>query len=94
MLKTKLIKIIQQDNKKESHAMSQQLASVIHSVNTYEEQNVIDYFVINMLAGDARAFRKYVLEFQPDVDLTFFPDDGGDSFPLPIGIRFFYPDFE
>ena len=74
---------------------STRLKYIITSVGESREPKDIREFVDNyLLAKDARAFRKYVLEFQPDVDLTFFPDDGGDSFPLPIGIRFFYPDFE
>ena len=48
-----------------------------------------------MLAVDARNFRKYVSEIQPDVDMRFYPENGPESgVNIPINIQFFYPDFE
>ena len=92
----KLIKIIQQDSKKESHAMSQQLASVIHSVNGYEERTVIDYFVLNMLAGDARRFRNILKSLTPDIRVVrdFSCDSCGheQELEVPFGADFFWPD--
>jgi hypothetical protein len=92
----KLIKIVQQDSKKESHAMSQQIASVIQSVNGYEERNVIDYFVLNMLAGDARAFRKILKALTPDLRIsshfTCTSCDHEQELEVPFGADFFWPD--
>lgn len=74
---------------------STRLKHIITSIGESREPKDIREFVDTyLLAKDARAFRKHVLKFQPDVDLTFFPDDEGDTIPIPIGVRFFYPDFE
>jgi hypothetical protein len=46
---------------------------MILSVNGSTEKKDIREFVDNyLLAQDARAFRNYINEIQPDVDLTFF----------------------
>lgn len=72
---------------------STRLKYIITSVADSREPKDIREFVDNyLLAKDARAFRKHVLEVQPDVDLTFFPDDGGEAVAIPIGASFFYPD--
>jgi len=74
---------------------STRLKYIITSVGESREPKDIREFVDTyLLAKDARAFRKHVIEFQPDVDLTFFPDNEGEALPIPIGVRFFYPDFE
>ena len=92
----KLIKIIQQDNKKQSHAISQQIASVIHSVNGYKEREVIEHFVLNMPAGDARAFRKALKALTPDIRVVkdFCCDSCGheQELEVPFGADFFWPD--
>ena len=53
-----------------------------------KEEFVENYF----LAKDSRALREYIKEIQPDVDLTFFPDNGSDRTSIPIGVSFFWPD--
>ena len=74
---------------------STRLKYIITSVADSREPKDIREFVDNyLLAKDAREFRKYVLKIQPDVDLTFFPDDGGEAVAIPIGISFFYPDLD
>ena len=74
--------------------VSTRLKHMILSVGDSREPKDIREFVDNyLLAKDARELRKHISEFQPDVDLTFFPDDG-ESLPIPIGIQFFYPDFK
>ena len=74
---------------------STRLKYIITSVADSREPKDIREFVDNyLLAKDARAFRKHVLEVQPDVDLTFFPDDGGEAVAIPIGASFFYPDLD
>ena len=52
-------------------------------------------FVDNhLLARDSRELRKHIKENQPDVDLTFFPDGATNRIDIPIGLKFFWPDFE
>ena len=66
---------------------------MIVSVDGNTDQKSIREFVDNyMLAKDARAFREYVKEFQPDVDLTFFPERSESRVDIPIGLSFFWPD--
>ncbi len=72
---------------------STRLKYIITSVTDSREPKDIREFVDNyLLAKDAREFRKHILKIQPDVDLTFFPDDGGEAVAIPIGASFFYPD--
>jgi len=74
---------------------STRLKYIITSVADSREPKDIREFVDNyLLAKDAREFRKHVLEVQPDVDLTFFPDDGREAVAIPIGASFFYPDLD
>ena len=74
---------------------STRLKYIITSVADSREPKDIREFVDNyLLAKDAREFRKHVLKVQPDVDLTFFPDDGGEAVAIPIGASFFYPDLD
>lgn len=69
------------------------LKYMILSVDGATEKKDIREFVDNyLLARDARAFREYVNQIQPDVDLSFFPDGGGDAINIPIGLNFFWPD--
>ena len=42
---------------------------------------------------DSRALRDYVRKIQPDINLTFFPDGSTDRVDIPVGIKFFWPDF-
>lgn len=75
--------------------VSTRLKHIITSVADSREPKDIREFVDNyLLAKDAREFRNYIAKIQPDVDLTFFPDDGGESTTIPIGISFFYPDLD
>jgi len=67
---------------------------MITSVNEDRETKTIREFVDNhLLARDSRELRKYIKENQPDVDLTFFPDGATNRIDIPVGIRFFWPDF-
>ena len=68
----------------------------ILSVDGDSTDKTIHNFANNFfLARDARAFRKYVTEVQPDVDLTFYPENGPKGgVKIPIGIGFFWPDSE
>ena len=67
---------------------------MITAVNGDSDISTINNFVDNyFLAVDSRAFRKHVIDLQPDIDLTFFPENGPEGgVAIPIGINFFWPD--
>jgi hypothetical protein len=80
-------------NPESSTDSSTRLKHMILSVDGSEEQKDIRNFVDNyLLARDARAFREYVKEIQPDVDLTFFHERSESRVDIPIGLSFFWPD--
>jgi hypothetical protein len=80
-------------NKNNVPELSTRLKYMITSVEGNSESKAIREFVDNhFLARDSRAFREYVKEVQPDVDLTFFPDGSDSKVDLPIGLNFFWPD--
>jgi len=80
-------------NKTASPELSTRLKYMITSVEGNRESKDIREFVDNhFLARDSRAFREYIKEVQPDVDLTFFPDGSNTKINLPIGLSFFWPD--
>ena len=85
------LKKIYKDNVPEG---TTRLRHQILSVDGDESKKTINDFVNNyFLAQDARAFRKHVMEIQPDLDLTFYPEDGPDGgVRIPIGVSFFWPD--
>jgi hypothetical protein len=81
-------------SKNVSPELSTRLKYMITSVNGERDPKTIREFVDNyLLAKDSRALRNHVKETQPDVDLTFFPEGNTDRVDIPIGIRFFWPDF-
>jgi hypothetical protein len=81
-------------NKESSPELSTRLKYLITSVEGKTDKKDIREFVDNyLLAKDSRALREYIKELQPDVDLTFFPDDGSDRLNIPINISFFWPEF-
>jgi hypothetical protein len=81
-------------NKNASPELSTRLKYMITSVNGDRETKTIREFVDkHLLARDSRELRKHIKETQPDVDLTFFPDGSTDRVDIPIGIKFFWPDF-
>jgi hypothetical protein len=80
-------------NKNLSPELSTRLKYMITSVNGNREVKDIRQFVDNqLLARDSRAFREYIKEVQPDVDLTFFPDGSDSKVSIPVGLSFFWPD--
>ena len=77
-----------------SPELSTRLKYLITSVNEDRETKTIREFVDNhLLARDSRELRKHIKENQPDVDLTFFPTSDSARVDIPIGIKFFWPDF-
>jgi len=81
-------------NKNASPELSTRLKYMITSVGGDRETKTIREFVDKyLLARDSRELRKHIKETQPDVDLTFFPDGNTDRVDIPIGVKFFWPDF-
>ena len=80
-------------NKDSSSELTTRLKYIITSVEGSREKKDIRDFVDNyLLAKDSRALREHIKSIQPDVDMSFFPSDGGDRINIPIGISFFWPD--
>ncbi len=81
-------------NKDSSPELSTRLKHMILSVNGANDSKSIRDFVDNhFLARDSRAFRKFVADMQPDVDLKFYPENGpSGGVDIPIGVSFFWPD--
>jgi len=81
-------------NKNDSPELSTRLKYMITSVSGEREAKAIREFVDkHLLARDSRELRKHIKETQPDVDLTFFPEGSSSRIDIPIGIKFFWPDF-
>jgi hypothetical protein len=81
-------------NKDSSPELSTRMKYMITSVEGMRDRKDIREFVDTaLLAQDTRALREYIKEIQPDVDLTFFPDNESNRVNIPIGISFFWPDF-
>ena len=80
-------------NKNSSTTITTRLKHQILSVNEETEKPKIREFVDNyLLAQDSRALRERIKELSPDVDLTFFPENGDNRVDVPIGLNFFWPD--
>jgi hypothetical protein len=81
-------------NPNSSPELSTRLKYLITSVEGDREVKTIREFVDNhLLARDSRELRKHIKENQPDVDLTFFPEGNANRVDIPVGIKFFWPDF-
>ncbi len=81
-------------NKNASPELSTILKYMITSVNGDRETKTIREFVDNhLLARDSRDLRKHIKQTQPDVDLTFFPEGSTNRIDIPVGVKFFWPDF-
>ena len=75
--------------------LSTRLKYMITSIEGDDTPKAIRDFVDNyLLAQDSRAFRSYVNKISPDIDLTFFPDESEKRVSIPIGLSFFWPDFD
>ena len=75
--------------------LTTRLKYLIQSVDGNKEQVVIDKFVDDeFLALDARAFRKYRDEVEPDIILKFdymSQTGGSHKIDIPLGVEFFWP---
>ena len=77
-----------------SSELTTRLKYQITSIDDKTQKSDIDKFVDNeFLAMDARAFRQYVNDIAPDMDLRFEHTSGGEKFKVdvPLGIDFFWP---
>jgi hypothetical protein len=75
-----------------SPELTTRLKHVLLSVDGKEETKDIRDFVDNyFLARDARAFRQYVSDLSPDVNMEYALE-GGEVVTVPIGLNFFWPD--
>jgi|TARA_R100000482_G_scaffold33351_1_gene10896 hypothetical protein len=81
-------------NKESSAEMSTRLKYIITAVDGDEDKKNVRAFVDNeFLARDSRAFRNYLRDFQPDVDMRFYPETGPEGgVDIPIGVNFLWPD--
>ena len=87
------LKGLKKINRNSSPEATTRLKYMLLSVDGNEEKKDIRDFIDNyLLARDARALREHITQIQPDVDLTFFPDGGGEPTNMPIGLNFFWPD--
>jgi len=80
--------------KKENTAeLTTRLKHLITSVDGSAEKKDIRDFVDNrFLARDSRAFRDHIAKTQPDVNLSYILDNG-EEVVVPIGLNFFWPDY-
>jgi len=80
-------------NKENSTGLTTRLKYLITSVDGSEEKKDIREFVDNrFLARDSRAFRDHIAKTQPDVNLSYILDNG-EEVTIPIGLNFFWPDY-
>lgn len=89
------VKGLKKINKDASPELSTRLKHIITSVDGNGDSVHIRKFVDNQfLARDSRAFRKYLAEIQPDIDLKHYPEDGPEEgVDIPLGVTFLWPDF-
>lgn len=86
------LKGLQKIHKDNVSEVTTRLKHSILSIDGESDRKVVRDFVDNaFLARDAKAFRDYVREIQPDVDLTFFPSTSDTRINIPIGLDFFWP---
>ena len=76
-----------------SPELTTRLKQMILSVNGNTERKDVRDFVDNyFLARDSRAFREHIKKTQPDVNLNVTLDSG-EEVAIPIGLSFFWPDY-
>jgi len=76
-----------------SPELTTRLKQMILSINGDTDRKTIRDFVDNyFLARDSRAFREHIKNTQPDVNLNVTLDSG-EEVAIPIGLSFFWPDY-
>jgi hypothetical protein len=83
-------------NKHETTEVTTRLKYVIKAIDGDEDKTKIKQFVDrDLLARDSLAFREYIKENTPDLDMTFNfeSEDTGytERMTIPLGVDFFYP---
>ena len=88
------VKGLKKINKESSAELSTRLKHTIIAVDGDSERKNVRSFVDNLfLARDSRAFRNYLRDFQPDVDMRIYPENGPEGgIDIPIGVNFLWPD--
>lgn len=90
------VKGLQKVNPNGSFDVTTRLKYMITSINGDRDIKSIRDFVDNaFLAPDARALREHYNKIQPDINLTFKPNDEsytGEGIAIPISLNFFWPD--
>ena len=87
------IKGLQKINKNASPELSTRWKYMITSVDGNADKKAIREFVDNyFLARDSKALRDHLKGTQPNVDLTFKPENSEEEINIPIGANFFWPD--
>ena len=66
---------------------------MITEVDGNSSQEVINSYAQNMLARDSAAFRKYVQDISPDIEMEQEIEIGGEtvSVSIPLTVEFFWP---
>ena len=88
------VKGLKKINKESSAELSTRLKYMILGIDGDMEKKSVRAFVDNeFLARDSRTFRNHLRDFQPDVDMKFYPESGPDGgVDIPIGVNFLWPD--
>ena len=73
--------------------ISTRLRYMITEVDGDKSQVIITAYTQNMLARDSAAFRKYIQEITPDIDMEQKIELGGEtvSVSIPLTVEFFWP---
>lgn len=81
---------------KQSNEITTRYRRIIVEVNGSRDLGTISNFVTNqLLAGDSKSLRKYMVSITPDLDLTFeyesIATGEKEALRIPFGVDFFYP---
>lgn len=88
------ITALEKFNKDGSFEITTRMRYMIKSVDGNSDLGHITKFINNMLARDSKAFRNYVKEIQPDMNMTYthIHEDGEEEVvPITLGVNFFWP---
>jgi hypothetical protein len=93
----KEVEALKKLNKDLSSDITTRLRYMIKSVDGNADVGHITRFVNNMRALDSRAFRQYVKNISPDMDMTYtytHLDGEVEEAPITLGVSFFWPSNE